>query len=155
MSIDRRIVLRNAEICSPRESASQKIQKKTAFAAVPILVMAAVAIVVTVTKPRPVVQEALTAPDPLRAVSIYVNPPNAEVGKPYRFQLEAHGGNPPYVWSISSGRLPDGLTLTKGGLISGVPRGTGTSTFTVQVVDRSGNTSGLAFGPAANSSFEK
>ena len=44
------------------------------------------------------------------------------------------GGLPPYTWSIVSGALPDGLTLTaNSGVISGTPTSAGTSNFTVQV----------------------
>jgi len=41
-----------------------------------------------------------------------------------------------YTWSISSGALPAGLTLS-GGTISGTPTNGGTS-FTVQVTDNIG-----------------
>src|SRR4029079_8883683 len=49
--------------------------------------------------------------------------------------LAASGGMPPYAWSLTSGTLPQGLTLSQSGTISGIPTGTGTS-FTVQVPDR-------------------
>ncbi len=42
---------------------------------------------------------------------------------------------PPYTWSITSGTLPTGLSLSTGGIISGTPTVVGTSTFTVQVAD--------------------
>ena len=61
--------------------------------------------------------------------------PDAQVGVPYSAQLTVHGGKPPYVWSIISGALPAGLTLSSGGLISGTPTTSGLSTFTVFVLD--------------------
>src|SRR6185295_14043992 len=47
--------------------------------------------------------------------------------------LTATGGTTPYVWSINSGSLPPGLTLTPDGLISGTPTATGTFNFVVKV----------------------
>lgn len=61
---------------------------------------------------------------------------NGAVGVAYSQSLGATGGTTPYTWSITSGNLPAGLTLTpKSGLISGTPTTTGTGTFTVQVAD--------------------
>lgn len=42
-------------------------------------------------------------------------------GVPYRQLLIASGGVQPYTWSISSGSLPAGLTVTSDGIISGTP----------------------------------
>jgi hypothetical protein len=41
-------------------------------------------------------------------------------GTTYSTQLAATGGAPPYVWSLVSGQLPHGLTLSASGNISGV-----------------------------------
>ena len=43
------------------------------------------------------------------------------VGSSYNYQLDVDGGADPRVWSVVSGALPDGLTLSEDGLISGVP----------------------------------
>jgi hypothetical protein len=62
--------------------------------------------------------------------------PDAVQGLAYSQGLAATGGAPPYTWSVSSGSLPDGLGLDPAsGIISGVPTGTGPSTFTVQATD--------------------
>ena len=53
----------------------------------------------------------------------------------YSAPLHAAGGNPPYKWSLSSGRLPTGLHLRTSGVITGKPRILGTFSFTVKVVD--------------------
>ena len=51
-------------------------------------------------------------------------------------KLEATDGITPYLWSITTGSLPDGLTLGQDGTISGTPTKDGTYNFTVQVKDR-------------------
>ena len=50
-------------------------------------------------------------------------------------QLSASGGVPPYVWSLVSGALPPGVTLSPSGLISGTPTASGSYGFTVRVTD--------------------
>jgi hypothetical protein len=80
-------------------------------------------------------------------LSIAVNPqpltvtttslPGATAGTAYRQQLSAAGGKTPYSWALTSGALPTGLSLSAGGVISGTPIATGTSDFTVLVVDSS------------------
>ena len=50
--------------------------------------------------------------------------------------LFADGGVGPYSWSLVSGQLPTGLTLSESpGRITGTPTATGTFTFTVRVTD--------------------
>ena len=56
-------------------------------------------------------------------------------GASYSASLAATGGAPSYTWSVASGSLPAGLSLSGAGVISGTPTGTGTSTFTVSVSD--------------------
>jgi len=61
--------------------------------------------------------------------------PNGTVGQAYSTQLSATGGTSPYSWSISSGSLPVGLSLSPAGVISGTPTAAGAPTFTVSVSD--------------------
>lgn len=61
----------------------------------------------------------------------------AQVGSAYSAALSVSGGTPAYAWSIASGSLPAGLTMSSAGVISGTPIVGGTSNFTVQVSDSS------------------
>lgn len=62
--------------------------------------------------------------------------PYGIVNSPYSQTLQASGGTTPYTWSISSGSLPDGVSLNSStGTISGTPTTEGTFNFTVKVTD--------------------
>jgi hypothetical protein len=61
--------------------------------------------------------------------------PNGSVGTAYSQTLAASGGTPPYTWSLISGALPAGLSLSSSGVISGTPTAAGTATFTVKATD--------------------
>jgi len=63
--------------------------------------------------------------------------PNGTQSSAYNQRLAAVGGAAPYSWSLFSGTLPSGLTLSTSGQISGTPTILGTSNFTVQVTDSS------------------
>ncbi|HWS95900.1 MAG TPA: putative Ig domain-containing protein, partial [Candidatus Methylomirabilis sp.] len=85
-----------------------------------------------------------TAAVDIASKSVTVNSPLAvstssltggSIGVPYSAVLSATGGVPPYTWSLISGTLPAGLTLSTSGLISGTPTNQETQTFTVQASD--------------------
>jgi hypothetical protein len=62
--------------------------------------------------------------------------PAGTVGTAYTSSLHATGGTAPYTWSISSGALPSGLTLSPStGTIAGTPSTGGAFNFTVTVTD--------------------
>ena len=61
--------------------------------------------------------------------------PAGPVNAAYSATLSAVGGVTPYTWTLASGSLPAGLTLSSAGAISGTPTTAGSSTFTVQVAD--------------------
>jgi len=63
------------------------------------------------------------------------NLPAASVGIVYSQQLTGTSASDMQLWRIISGSLPAGLSLTLGGLISGTPTSSGSSTFTVQMMD--------------------
>ncbi|MGA9626458.1 MAG: putative Ig domain-containing protein [Bryobacteraceae bacterium] len=58
--------------------------------------------------------------------------PNATVGTPYSQTLTASGSGT-FAWSVSTGALPAGITLSSAGSLSGTPTAPGTFTFTVSV----------------------
>ena len=64
--------------------------------------------------------------------------PAGTVDVSYTQQLEATGGTAPHQFSLVTGSLPAGLTLSETGLVSGLPVGTGSTTFTVEVTDAGG-----------------
>jgi hypothetical protein len=47
--------------------------------------------------------------------------PDAVHRKQYAYSLQAGGGIPPYAWSIASGALPGGITLSANGEFLGIP----------------------------------
>lgn len=57
----------------------------------------------------------------------------------YSATLAASGGDGSYAWSLDSGYLPTGLSLSTAGVISGTPTSAGTSNFTVKVLDGHSN----------------
>ncbi len=59
--------------------------------------------------------------------------PDGRISQAYSRSLAAVGGDRSYSWSISSGALPAGLSLSTAGTISGTPAGAETAPFTVQV----------------------
>jgi hypothetical protein len=61
--------------------------------------------------------------------------PPLDAGVEFHMLLHASGGVPPYVWSVGSGDLPEGVTLTPEGLLAGRPAKPGTFTFTLKVED--------------------
>ena len=67
--------------------------------------------------------------------------PQALQGIQYSASLEASGGVGPYTWSIETGALPDGLTMTTSGMISGRATTIGTLSFVARVKDSLGTTS--------------
>lgn len=57
------------------------------------------------------------------------------IGAAYSRTLAATGGTGALTWTVSSGALPTGLTLSTAGVLSGTPTTAGTATFTVRAAD--------------------
>ncbi len=74
-------------------------------------------------------------PSPLTISSFSL--PAGTQSSSYASTLQAVGGTTPYTWSISSGNLPDGLSLASNGIVSGSPKGSGNFSFGVTVKDAS------------------
>lgn len=69
-------------------------------------------------------------------------PPPGLKGVPYTWSAMASGGKLPYVWSVSTGSLPNGLTLNSAsGIVSGTPSAAGTFSFSLVVTDANMNPS--------------
>lgn len=80
--------------------------------------------------------------------------PTGTVGASYAATLTASGGTEPYQWSVSSGSLPAGLTLSPStGSIAGVPSVAGDLSFTVTVADSNGLTAGASLTLAITASL--
>ncbi len=78
----------------------------------------------------------------VNATAVVINTsslPSATAGSAYSSTLSASGGVPPYSWSVLSGSLPAGLSLSSGGVISGTPSGSTTASFSVQAADSLGS----------------
>jgi hypothetical protein len=61
--------------------------------------------------------------------------PSLDPGVDVRIPLSARGGVPPYHWSVTSGELPEGISLTPEGILTGRPTKAGRSGYTVTVED--------------------
>jgi hypothetical protein len=64
--------------------------------------------------------------------------PVGRVGVAYSQQITATGGTGPYTFTVVSGTLPVGVTLSSGGLLSGTPTTLGASPVTIQATDGNG-----------------
>lgn len=83
------------------------------------------------------------------AVTLAVNPavtvtvttaslPGANWARAYSSTLAASGGTTPYTWTVSSGTLPPGITLSAGGVLSGAATVVGSYSFGVTATDTGG-----------------
>ena len=94
------------------------------------------------------VQASNSAGNTTKALSITINGvtpvittttlPGGIVGTTYNTQLAATG-TAPITWTLENGNLPNGLTLSSAGLISGIPTVAGTSNLTVKASNSAGS----------------
>jgi hypothetical protein len=66
--------------------------------------------------------------------------PNGSVGIAYSQAVLPGGGTSPFTWTLATGALPPGLTLSSTGVVSGTPTTAGSFHFSVQVNDAGGRT---------------
>ncbi len=79
---------------------------------------------------------AVTTVNALRVLTTTL--PEVKAGSAYGATLQATGGTSPYRWTMVEGQLPDGLTLSVGGVVSGTPSGGAPTTVVVVATDSSG-----------------
>ncbi|MDQ3070904.1 MAG: IPTL-CTERM sorting domain-containing protein [Acidobacteriota bacterium] len=71
--------------------------------------------------------------------------PNATQGVAFSQTLSASGGTAPYAFTVSSGILPAGLTLTSAGVLAGTPTVAGSASFSIRATDANGCFTTLAY----------
>lgn len=64
--------------------------------------------------------------------------PDGVTGSAYNQTLTASGGAGPYTFSVTSGSLPDGLSMDSSGNLSGTPLTPGGFSFTISALDSNG-----------------
>lgn len=64
--------------------------------------------------------------------------PGFFVNEPASFAIEVWGGTAPYTFTITSGALPSGLSMSSAGVISGTPTAVADTTIFVRVTDANG-----------------
>ena len=87
--------------------------------------------------------------------TITIAPPTLPIGKigvAYSQQLTASGGTGSYTFSVVSGTLPAGLTLSSDGLLAGTPTTVGSPPVTIAAIDGNGCPGVIPFvmAPSAN-----
>ena len=108
----------------------------TGYYQAPAQVSAAVTVMVTAQDGNAIVTAPVALAPPVTIATTAL--PNGTTGTAYGATLSATGGFAPYRWSLSSGQLPSGLSLTASGTISGTPAAVGAYPITVQVADATG-----------------
>jgi len=77
----------------------------------------------------------VVAEEPLTILSGSLSPLTS--GQEFRYTLAARGGIPPYRWDVPDGVLPEGITLSHDGILSGRPSKAGAFMIAVRVIDSS------------------
>jgi hypothetical protein len=82
-------------------------------------------------------------PKPLKMHPAAVKEATATV--PFSEQLSASGGTAPYKYSLASGQLPEGLSISPEGLISGTPTKAQSANYTIEVADAEAHTGSATY----------
>ncbi|MEA2166132.1 MAG: hypothetical protein QOK37_4259 [Thermoanaerobaculia bacterium] len=80
--------------------------------------------------------QTITVTNPSSTTGTY----NVPLSGSFTFTQSGVGTHTPAVFSINSGSMPSGLSLSSGGVLSGTPTQTGVFTFSVKVTDANGCT---------------
>ncbi|OCP15639.1 putative Ig domain-containing protein [Ensifer sp. LC163] len=85
-----------------------------------------------------------------RGTPLALSPPagtlaGGTVGSAYGLSFSASGGLSPYTYSVSTGALPTGLTLSAAGVLSGTPTAAGTFSFSIEARDGHNDTVPTAY----------
>jgi hypothetical protein len=64
--------------------------------------------------------------------------PAGTVGVAYNQTLTGSGGTAPYIFTVTGGTLPPGLTLSPAGVLAGTPTSGGTFSFVIRATDAAG-----------------
>jgi hypothetical protein len=78
------------------------------------------------------------------------NPPAGTVNTAYATTFAATGGTAPYTFSLLSGALPAGLTLSPTGVVTGTPTTAAVAVFTLQATDGNGDKGTAVFSITIN-----
>ena len=70
---------------------------------------------------------------------------SAVAGQSYSANIAAVGGSLPYTWEVTSGALPQGLSLNADGSMAGIPTESVVSNFTIRLTDARGGSSEKLF----------
>lgn len=82
----------------------------------------------------------ITISAPVSAITVSpATLPTLTAGTPFSQTLTSSGGVAPYTYTLQSGSLPVGLSLTSGGVISGTPTQRGAYSFSVRSTDNGGD----------------
>ena len=79
---------------------------------------------------------AVSTVSPLRVLTATL--PEVVAGSAYQVTLQATGGTPPYRWTVVDGRLPAGLALSLGGVVSGTSSGGSATSVVTAATDSLG-----------------
>lgn len=85
--------------------------------------------------------DAQTASFTVTCPLLFLSPADLPAGTikvPYNQTLTASGGTAPYSFTLTAGTLPNGLTLSSTGVLSGTPTQSGSFNFTIKVTDANG-----------------
>jgi hypothetical protein len=107
------------------------------------------------TNPPVVYPDGTSIDNLISQVLIQVSPstlPNATNGTSYDVILSASNGQPPFTYAIVSGSLPNGLTISSSGEISGTPTGntSGIYNFTIELTDTNGRPTDFTYSITVN-----